>query len=65
MIPNKLSRYQSDWRMVHEQLLELQSEQYMVVGTKNIPNYLFDEVDWNLVDELMQKLLKIELHENH
>ena len=51
--------------MVSEFVEELNQEQFKVVGTRNIPNNLFDEVDWFLVDDLKEKLMKLQTMESH
>ena len=46
------TRYESDWRMVHNFISELQREHYMIVASKNIPNFLQEAIDWSLLDGL-------------
>lgn len=54
-----MTRYESDWKTVNDYLLELQQEQYMIVASKNVPNYLFEHMDWNKVDEMQQKMVRL------
>ena len=59
-----LSRYQNDLRMVQEFVNELNQEQLMVVAMRNVPNTLFESVDWTQLDDLQQKLIQLGRQEN-
>ena len=37
-----LTRYESDWKLVNDFICELQEEGYMINGTRNVPNTLFE-----------------------
>lgn len=37
----------------------------MIVATRNAPNDLFDKVNWYVVDDLQEKMLKLQQAENH
>jgi len=37
----------------------------MVVGTRNVPNNIFDNVNWYVLDDLKEKLNKLHSVENH
>ena len=36
----------------------------MVNGTGNIPNFLFEQMDWNALDTLKEKLMTLKKIEN-
>lgn len=51
--------------MVTEFVDELIQEQFLVVGTRNVPNNIFDQVNWYTLDDLKEKLTKLHQVENH
>lgn len=59
-----LTRYEVDWKMVNDFITELQEEGYMVNGTRNVPNTLFENIDWDALDQLKSKLQTIKEEEN-
>ena len=51
--------------MVSKLLRELQQEQYMVVATRNVPNNVFDQVNWHTLDDLATKMEQLHAIENY
>ena len=51
--------------MVREFVQDLQAEQLVVVATRNVPNFLFEQVDWSQLDEIQQKLIQLGNTESH
>ena len=63
-VPKPLTRYESDWRQVNDLICELLEEGYMVNGTRNVPNTLFESIEWHSLDQLKDKLKAIKSVEN-
>ena len=61
----QLTRYQNDLRMLRDFIEELQQEQLMVVAMRNVPNTLFEQVDWSQLDDLQEKLQQLTQYENY
>lgn len=61
----QLTRYQNDLRMLRDFIEELQQEQLMVVAMRNVPNVLFEQVDWSQLDDLQEKLQQLTQYENY
>lgn len=60
----ELSRYENDWKLVDEFLTELQEEMVRVNGTRNVPNVIFEQVEWHTLDQLKEKMAKLREIEN-
>ena len=60
----QLTRYENDWKMVNEFIQDLQQEGCLVNGTRNVPNQLFEQIDWNALDALNEKLETLRKIEN-
>ena len=59
-----LTRYEADWKLVDDFISDLQEEGVMVNGTRNVPNTLFENIDWHTLDQLKEKLQTIKDVEN-
>ena len=59
-----MTRYESDWKLVNDFICELQEEGFMINGTRNMPNTLFEQIEWHSLDQLKEKLESIRSIEN-
>lgn len=59
-----MTRYESDWLMISDFIAELKEEQLKIVATRNSPNDLFDKVNWYVVDDLQEKMVRLRQSEN-